>query len=111
MASTPLSTPWRARLETRLLLFVMLGLRDGIEGIYLFRRALLEEISLVSTRSAGIVAFELAAKVRRLGRPIAHTKIDCLPRRSGRSKVADARNIGPAGEASAAGKSPSVGSA
>jgi glycosyltransferase involved in cell wall biosynthesis len=77
----------------RLLLRAAIGFGDRLEGIYLFRRALLDEIGLVSTRSAGIVAFELAAKVRRRGLPIASTTIACLPRRAGRSKVADARNI------------------
>ncbi len=77
----------------RLLLRVAIGFGDRLEGIYLFERRLLDEIALVSTRSAGIVAFELAAKVRRRGLPIASTTIDCLPRRSGRSKVADARNV------------------
>jgi glycosyltransferase involved in cell wall biosynthesis len=77
----------------RLLLRALIGFGDRLEGIYLFRRTLLDEIRLVSTRSAGIVAFELAAKVRRRGLPIATTQIACLPRRSGRSKVADARNI------------------
>jgi glycosyltransferase involved in cell wall biosynthesis len=77
----------------RLFLRVAIGFGDRFEGIYLFRRSLLEEIKLVSTRSAGIVAFELAAKVRRRGLPMATTVITCLPRRSGRSKVADARNI------------------
>jgi len=77
----------------RLFLRAAIGFDDQLEGIYLFQRALLDEIELVSTRSAGIVAFELAAKIRRRGLPIASTVIDCLPRMSGRSKVADARNI------------------
>jgi glycosyltransferase involved in cell wall biosynthesis len=72
----------------RLLARVAIGFGDRLEGIYLFRRALLDEIELVSTRSAGSVAFELAAKVRRRGLPIATTQITCLPRRSGTSKVA-----------------------
>ena len=44
-------------------------------------------------RSAGIVAFELAAKVNRLGLSIATTQIACHRRMSGRSKVADAKNV------------------
>ena len=77
----------------RLFVHALIGFGGRLEGIYLFRRSLLEEIDLVSSRSAGIVAFELAAKVQRSGHAIATTEIDCLPRRSGRSKVADARNV------------------
>lgn len=77
----------------RVFVWAMIGFGGGLEGIYLFRRDILSEIELVSTRSAGIVAFELAAKVQRMGGRIATTQIDCLPRRSGRSKVADARNV------------------
>ena len=86
---------WRALMSTtaRLLVRGIIGFGGRLEGIYLFRRSLLDEIDLVSTRSAGIEAFELAAKVQRLGGRIATTEIDCLPRMSGRSKVADARNI------------------
>jgi glycosyltransferase involved in cell wall biosynthesis len=77
----------------RLFLRVAIGFGDRLEGTYLFQRRLLDEIELVSTRSAGIVAYELAAKVRRRGLSMTTTVITCLPRRSGRSKVADARNI------------------
>jgi dolichol-phosphate mannosyltransferase len=77
----------------RLLLFLATGLRDRLEGVYLFRRALLDELELVSDRSAGAIGFELAVKVRRLGKPIASTEIECAPRLSGSSKVANARNI------------------
>ena len=81
----------------RLLVWALIGFHGKLEGIYLFRRDLLSTLDLVSTRSAGIVAFELAAKVQRLGKDgrggIATCVIDCLPRRSGRSKVADARNV------------------
>jgi len=77
----------------RLLLFVTTGLRDRLEGVYLFRRALLEELQLVSDRSAGSIGFEIAVKARRLGKRIASTEIECAPRLSGRSKVANARNI------------------
>lgn len=77
----------------RLLLFVTAGLRDRLEGVYLFRRALLDELSLVSERAAGSIGFEIAVKARRLGKRVGSTEIECAPRLSGRSKVANARNI------------------
>src|SRR5439155_10758708 len=77
----------------RLLLFAMTGLRDRLEGVYLFRRALLDELALVSDRSAGSIGFEIAVKARRLGKRITSTEIECAPRLSGRSKVANARNV------------------
>lgn len=77
----------------RLLLFAVTGLRDRLEGVYLFRRALLDELSLVSERSAGAIGFEIAVKVRRLGKRVTSTEIECAPRLSGRSKVANARNV------------------
>ena len=77
----------------RLLLRLGVGLEDRVEGTYLFRRALLDELGLVSRTSAGSIAFEIAAKSRKLGKRIASTEIECAPRLSGRSKVANARNI------------------
>jgi glycosyltransferase involved in cell wall biosynthesis len=77
----------------RLMLFAITGLRDRLEGVYLFRRALLDELTLVSDRSAGSIGFEIAVKMRRLGKRVGTTEIECAPRLSGRSKVANARNI------------------
>jgi glycosyltransferase involved in cell wall biosynthesis len=77
----------------RLMLWAGIGLRDRVEGTYLFKRALIEELGLVSRTSAGSVAFEIAAKCRRLRKRITSTEIECVPRLSGRSKVANARNI------------------
>jgi glycosyltransferase involved in cell wall biosynthesis len=77
----------------RLLLRATTGLVDRLEGVYLFRRALLPELQLVAARSAGAIGFEIAVKARRLGKRIATTEIECAPRLSGRSKVANARNI------------------
>ncbi len=79
--------------SARAFVWALIGFHGRLEGIYLFERVLLDRIALVSTRSAGIVAFELAAKVNQLGLPIASTEIECHPRLSGRSKVADARNV------------------
>ena len=77
----------------RVLLWATTGLRDRLEGVYLFRRALLDDLALVSDRSAGSVGFEIAVKMRRLGKRVTSTEIECAPRLSGRSKVANARNI------------------
>jgi glycosyltransferase involved in cell wall biosynthesis len=77
----------------RLLLWAGVGLTDRVEGTYLFKRALVDELRLVSRSSAGSVAFEIAAKCRRLKKRITSTEIECVPRLSGRSKVANARNI------------------
>jgi len=77
----------------RLLLWLGVGLTDRVEGTYLFRRALLDELDLVSRTSAGSIAFEIAAKSRKLHKRITSTQIECVPRLSGRSKVANARNV------------------
>jgi dolichol-phosphate mannosyltransferase len=78
---------------SRLVMRAIIGFGERFEGTYLFRRDLLDAIALVTTRSSGIVAFEIAAKTRRLGLPITSTEIECLPRRSGRSKVANMKNV------------------
>lgn len=77
----------------RLMMYVATGLVDRIEGVYLFRRRLLDEISLVSRKSAGSIGLELAVKARAAGKRITSTEIECAPRRSGHSKVANLRNI------------------
>jgi dolichol-phosphate mannosyltransferase len=77
----------------RLLLRATTGLVDRLEGVYLFRRALLDELDLVAARSAGAIGFEIAVKARHLGKHIGSTEIECAPRLSGRSKVANARNV------------------
>jgi len=77
----------------RLLLRATTGLVDRLEGVYLFRRALLDELDLVAAQSAGAIGFEIAVKSRHLGKHIASTEIECAPRLSGSSKVANARNV------------------
>jgi len=77
----------------RLLLRITTGLVDRLEGVYLFRRALLDELDLVAARSAGAIGFEIAVKARRLQKRIGSTEIECAPRLSGQSKVANARNV------------------
>src|SRR5262249_35483106 len=54
----------------RLLLRLALGFGDRLEGPYLFRRDLLDAMTLVAQRSAGSIGFEIAAKARAAGRRI-----------------------------------------
>ena len=86
---------WRATMSktVRLLVRAATGFADRLEGPYLFRRALIDELHLVCNRSAGSIGLEIAAKSRSLGKRIGSTEIECLPRLSGRSKVADLRNV------------------
>lgn len=77
----------------RLLMQVATGLIDRIEGPYLFRRALLDDLELVSQTSAGSIGLEMVVKARAAGKRIASTEIECAPRLSGRSKVANLHNI------------------
>ena len=86
---------WRTVMSRglRLLLRATTGLRDRLEGVYLFRRAMLDELDLVAARSAGAIGFEIAVKARHLGKRIASTEIECAPRLSGQSKVANARSV------------------
>jgi hypothetical protein len=77
----------------RALVYLATGFRDRLEGPYLMRRAMLDELDLVARRSAGSIGLEIAAKVRARGLRIGSTEIECAPRLSGRSKVANLRNI------------------
>lgn len=88
---------WRRKLMSRTLrviIWALLGFADRLEGPYLVRRALLDELDLVSRTSAGSIGFEIAAKIRARKRRVASTQIECAPRMSGSSKVANARNVG-----------------
>ena len=86
---------WRATMSKTVRIMVRLatGFADRLEGPYLFRRALIDELNLVCMRSAGSIGLEIAAKSHALGKRIGSTEIECVPRLSGRSKVADLRNI------------------
>jgi len=77
----------------RLLMQAATGLRDRIEGPYLFRRSLIDQLGLVSQTSAGSIGLEIAVKARLAGKRITSTEIECAPRIGGRSKVANLRNI------------------
>ena len=98
-SSFPLSPSarWRlARLHVALLgvlLWAATGFRDRLEGPYLFRRALVDEFQLVARTSAGSIGFEIGAKARAYGKRVGSTQIECAPRLSGHSKVANAENV------------------
>ena len=77
----------------RLLVRLATGFADRIEGPYLFRRDLLPELHLVAKTSAGSIGLEMAAKAVKLKKRIGSTEIECAPRLSGHSKVANLRNI------------------
>jgi len=77
----------------RLLVRAATGFDRRLEGPYLFRRVLLEKMTLVSRTSAGSIGLELAAKAQAMGKRFGSVEIECHPRMSGRSKVANLRNI------------------
>lgn len=77
----------------RLLVRLATGFADRLEGPYLFRRDLLPELQLVARTSAGSIGLEMAAKALKLKKRIGTTEIECAPRLSGRSKVANLGNI------------------
>ena len=77
----------------RVLMWLLIGFRDRSDGTYLMRRAMLDGLDLVARTSAGSIGFEIGAKARAGGLRIGSTEIECAPRLSGQSKVANARNI------------------
>lgn len=77
----------------RLLVRLATGFADRLEGPYLFRRDLLPELQLVARTSAGSIGLEMAAKALKLKKRLGSTEIECAPRLSGHSKVANLSNI------------------
>lgn len=77
----------------RVLLRLAIGFGDRLEGPYLFRRDLLDRMTLVAQKSAGSIGFEIAAKARATGGRLTSIDVACAPRLSGASKVANMRNI------------------
>lgn len=77
----------------RLLVFLATGFTHRLEGPYLFKRALLDELQLVARTSAGSIGLEIGAKAQALRRSIGSVEIECAERLSGQSKVANLRNI------------------
>ena len=77
----------------RVLMRVGFGFKLRSDGPYLFRRELLDRMTLVAQRSAGSIGFEIAAKAQAAGARITSIDMACAPRLSGASKVANARNI------------------
>lgn len=77
----------------RLLVQAGTGFAERLEGPYLFRCSLLDELHLVSRTSAGSIGLEIAAKAKRLGKRIGSTEIECAQRLAGTSKVANLSNI------------------
>lgn len=77
----------------RLLFRVLFGKMPRFQGIVMFRRALLDEVSLVSTGRGWVVLMELILRVSRAGYRIVSVPIEMRPRASGRSKVNNVRTI------------------
>ncbi len=73
----------------RLVLRLGIGFGDRLEGTYVFPKALYDRMAIVSTRGAGSIAFEIAAKAKHLGARVASVEVECKPRRAGASKVGE----------------------
>lgn len=81
-----MSFVWRDLL-TRL----MFGSLPMADGNYMFRRVLIEDIDLIST--TGVSTIELMYRLKQKGCRFTSVAVDCLPRLSGESKVANWRWI------------------
>lgn len=77
----------------RLIIFGILGLAVRLEGVYLFKRTVLDQIKLTCSGSAGLIGFELIYKAKQKGFKTASVEIDCLPRLSGKSKVSNLKTM------------------
>lgn len=75
----------------RMILFIFFGRHPRLEGIYMFKRKILDTVSLTS--STFVSNFELIVKAYRQGYKIKEIGIVCLPRLSGSSKVANLKTI------------------
>jgi glycosyltransferase involved in cell wall biosynthesis len=75
----------------RKLMKLILNYDLNMEGVYLFRRSILEKVELKSDTM--MLTFEFPLKVSRLGFKMKHAVIDCRPRISGESKVTNLKTI------------------
>jgi len=75
----------------RFLLFLLFGRLPRFDGIYMFRRKILNKIQLVS--SSFVLNFELVIKAHQQNFKFKEIAIDCLPRATGRSKVVNPKKI------------------
>ena len=77
----------------RLLYRVICGPMPRLEGVFIFRRAVLERLPLRSTGRAWTVVWELILRASRSGCRMTAREITLLPRSHGTSKVNNLRNI------------------
>lgn len=66
-------------------MLVLLGVRQPMDGVYLFRRSLLKQIRLTS--DTFFVNLELPIRAERQRLDVRHVPVEVHPRRSGHSKV------------------------
>lgn len=77
----------------RLFLFLAANIRFELEGLYLYPTDLARELLPRITSSSFVFSFELIQRAVERGRPVATTRIRCLPRMAGHSKVTGTRRI------------------
>lgn len=86
---------WRRKLMSFVWrdLFVRLLFGDFplADGNYMFRRELLQDIDLIST--TGVATIEFLYRIHKKGCTFTPVTVECLPRMSGESKVANLRTI------------------
>ena len=77
----------------RLFLFLAANIRFELEGLYLYPTDLARELLPRISSSSFVFSFELIQRAAERGLPIATTRIRCLPRMAGHSKVTGTRRI------------------
>jgi hypothetical protein len=78
----------------RALYRTLFGPLPRFQGILMFRRSVLERVSLTSTGRGWAVLMELIIRAKRAGYRMRSVPIDLRPRASGASKVQNLRTIG-----------------
>jgi glycosyltransferase involved in cell wall biosynthesis len=77
----------------RLFLLLAANIRFELEGLYLYPTDLARELLPRISSSSFVFSFELIQRAAERGLPIATTRIRCLPRMAGHSKVTGTRRI------------------
>lgn len=77
----------------RLFLFLAANIRFELEGLYLYPTELARTLLPRVTSTSFVFSFELIARATEQGVPLATTRIRCLPRMAGHSKVTGTRRI------------------
>lgn len=77
----------------RLLFFMLFGPMPRFQGIYMFRKSILDQIHLKSMGRGWIIQMELIIRAKRAGYRIASLPTECRPRVSGKSKATNLRSV------------------